>query len=127
MRRGRADEAVDWLRRALEAYGRALEGRPNDPTILDERARAAVALADLLNRLGRPAEAVEPLVRAEEELSTVLARDPGAGRLKPTLARLVRARARGAGAAGPDGEAADAWSRAEALDPATSRRARRRR
>ena len=90
-RRGGADEAVAWRRRASEAFGRAVEGRPNDPYLLGKRALAAVALADLLSPLGRPAEAVEPLARAVEELSTALARDPGAGKLKPTLASVLRA------------------------------------
>jgi hypothetical protein len=40
LRRRRADEAVAWYRRAAEAYGRALEGRPNDPYLLNQGVRA---------------------------------------------------------------------------------------
>jgi hypothetical protein len=45
-RRGRADEAVDWLRWSVEPYGRSLDGRPNDAYFLGEWAGVTVLLAD---------------------------------------------------------------------------------
>ncbi len=118
LRRGRTDEAVTWYLRAIEAFWRAVEGRPNDPDQLGFHARCVVNLADLLNRLGRPAEAVEPLARAADGLSAALARDPGAGHLKSILASVLRSRAEAMARLGRASEAADTWSRAEALDPA---------
>jgi tetratricopeptide (TPR) repeat protein len=118
LRRGRADEAVDWYLRAIEADGGALAGRPNDPSVLTSRAEDVKSLARVLNRRGRSAEAVGPLIRTVEELSAALARDPGAGGLKPVLADALRARAEAMARLGRSGEAAEAWSRAEALNPA---------
>ncbi len=109
-RRGRIDEAVDWYRRALEAYVQALERRPNDPFSLNMHALATIELAELLNRVGRPAGALEPLARAAEGVSAALARDPGALKLKPILPRVFRARAEALARLGRASEASDAWA-----------------
>ena len=110
LRRGLTDEAVTWYLRAIEAFWRAVEGRPNDPDQLGFHAHCVVKLADLLNRLGRPAEAVEPLARAADGLSAALARDPGAGHLKSILASVLRSRAEAMARLGRAREAADTWS-----------------